>query len=90
MSASLSNCSIDTGRRPTEICKLPWDCVEQDRDGKYALIYTDFKNNRAGRRLAISDATAALIVEHKQLVRQRFPDTALADLVLLPRVYRNP
>lgn len=81
---------IDTGRRPTEICKLPWDCVEQDRDGKYALIYTDFKNNRTGRRLAISDATAALIVEHKQRVRQRFPDTAPANLVLLPRVYRNP
>ena len=49
---------IDTGRRPAEICLLPWDCLDQDRDGKYALIYTDFKNNRAGRRLAISDATA--------------------------------
>jgi integrase len=81
---------IDTGRRPAEICLLPWDCLDQDRDGKYALIYTDFKNNRVGRRLAISDATAALIVEHKRQVRQRFPDTSLADLALLPRAYRNP
>jgi integrase len=42
---------MDTGRRPTEICKLGWDCLDQDSDGKYALIYTDFKANRAGRRL---------------------------------------
>jgi hypothetical protein len=81
---------IDTGRRPAEICLLPWDCLDQDRDGKYALIYTDFKNNRVGRRLAVSDATAALIIEHKQRVRERFPDTALAGLALLPRAYRNP
>ena len=81
---------IDTGRRPAEICLLPWDCLDQDRDGKYALIYTDFKNNRVGCRLAISDATAELIIEHNQQVRERFPHTALADLALLPRTYRNP
>lgn len=80
---------IDTGRRPAEICKLPYDCLDQDRDGKYALIYTDFKNNRVGRRLAISDATAAAIIEHQQLVRRRFPNTALADLALLSRSTRN-
>jgi integrase len=81
---------IDTGRRPAEICKLPWDCLDQDRDGKYALIYTDFKNNRVGRRLAVSDATATAIIEHQQHVRQRFPDTPLADLALLPRPKLNP
>jgi integrase len=81
---------IDTGRRPAEICQLPWDCLDQDRDGKHALIYTDFKNNRVGRRLAISDATAAVINEHQQHVRQRFPDTAPAALALLPRSTRNP
>jgi integrase len=80
---------IDTGRRPAEVCKLPWDCLDQDRDGKYALIYTDFKNNRVGRRLAISDATAGAIIEHQQRVRQRFPDTPLGDLALLPRATRN-
>jgi integrase len=81
---------IDTGRRPAEICKLPCDCLDQDRDGKYALIYTDFKNNRVGRRLAISDATAAAIIEHQQHVRQRFPGTAFANLALLPRLKLNP
>ena len=72
---------IDTGRRPAEICLLPWDCLDQDGDGKYALIYTDFKNNRVGCRLAISDATAELIIEHKQRVRESFP----AHLVGRPR-----
>jgi len=80
---------IDTGRRPSEICKLPYDCLDQDRDGKYALVYTDFKNNRVGRRLAISDTTAAAIIEHQQHVRRRFPDTPLADVALLPRPTRN-
>jgi integrase len=81
---------MDTGRRPDEICKLPWDCVEQDPDGKYALVYTDFKNNRIGVRLAIADATARLIIEQQQAVRDRFPNTAVGQLVLLPRAYRNP
>ena len=48
---------MDTGRRPTEICKLSWDCLDHDSDGKYTLIYTDFKANRAGRRLGCTYAT---------------------------------
>lgn len=81
---------IDTGRRPAEICQLPWACLDQDRDGKHVLIYTDFKNNRVGRRLAISDATATAIIEHQRHVCERFPDTQLADLALLPRPKLNP
>lgn len=80
---------MDTGRRPTEICKLPRDCLHQDADGKYALVYTDFKNNRADRRLPITDATANLIIAQQQRVRSRFPDTPAADLVLFPRATRN-
>jgi integrase len=80
---------IDTGHRPAEVCQLPWVCLDQDRDGKYALIYTDFKNNRVGRRLAISDTTAARIIEQKQPVRRRFPDTPPADLALIPRATRS-
>jgi integrase len=80
---------IDTGRRPDEICKLPWNCLEQGPDGKYALVYTDFKNNRVGVKLAIADATARLIIQQQQAVRGRFPDTPAGDLVLLPRAYRN-
>jgi integrase len=81
---------IDTGRRPDEVCKLPWDCLEQDPDGKHALVYSDFKNYRTGMRLAIADATARLIIEQQQAVRTRFPATELGELVLLPCAHRNP
>ena len=56
---------IDTGRRPDEICVLPRDCLERDPSGSPVLIYTDAKNNRPGRRLPISEATAAVITEQK-------------------------
>ena len=48
---------MDTGRRPAEICQLGWDCLDQDPDGKYALIYTDFKDNRVGTAAALSPTT---------------------------------
>jgi hypothetical protein len=39
---------IDTGRRPDELCQLPWTCLERDGDDKPVLIYTDSKNHRPG------------------------------------------
>ena len=80
---------MDTGRRPTEVCKLSWDCLDQDSDGKYALIYTDFKANRAGRRLPITGETAKVITGQQQRVRARYPDTPAAELALFPRLTRN-
>jgi hypothetical protein len=44
---------------------------------------TPTQEQRVGRSLAMSDATA-VIIDHKQHMRERFPDTALADLALLP------
>ncbi len=29
---------IDTGRRPDEICALPWDCLEYDEPGHLSVI----------------------------------------------------
>lgn len=80
---------IDTGRRPDEVGCLPWDCLETDEHGKSVLVYTDFKNNRAGCRLPIPDSTAAIIVRQKKAVRARFPDTDLTRLVLFPRPRQN-
>lgn len=68
---------IDTGRRPEEACQLPWDCLDITADGHQVLIYTDSKNNRPNRRLPISVETADLIREHRENVRQRFPNTPL-------------
>jgi integrase len=81
---------MDTGRRPDEICALPWDCLERGADGKHVLVYTNYKANRLDRRLPIGDATAEVIREQQQAVRSRFPSTPLGDLVLLPRIRRNP
>jgi hypothetical protein len=61
---------IDTGRRPDEICVLPWDCLERDPSGSPVLIYTDAKNNRPGRRLPVSEATAAVITAQKDWTRR--------------------
>ncbi len=80
---------MDTGRRPAEICRLGWDCLDQDSDGKYALVYTDFKANRQGKRLPVADETAAVITGQQQRVRARYPDTPASELALFPRTTRN-
>ena len=41
--------AIDTGRRPEEICDLPFDCVTRDHDGLAVLVYD---NQKAGRPAA--------------------------------------
>ncbi|WP_327368564.1 tyrosine-type recombinase/integrase [Streptomyces sp. NBC_01217] len=81
---------IDTGRRPEEICRLPWDCLATSADGKSILIYHDYKNNRPGRRLPIADATADVVRTQQRLVQDRFPDTPLGELALLPAPKRSP
>jgi integrase len=80
---------MDTGRRPAEICQLGWDCLDQDPDGKYALVYTDFKANRQGRRLPVADEGAAVIADQQQRVRACYPDTPASELTLFPRTTRN-
>jgi integrase len=81
---------IDTGRRPDEICRLSFDCLTRDGDGKPVLIYTDSKNHKPGRRLPIAEATASIIADQQAEVRQRFPGTSLNELVLFPRDRKNP
>jgi site-specific recombinase XerD len=81
---------MDTGSRPDEVCQLPLDCLERDGDGKYVLVYTDYKENRLHRRLPIPDSTAALIRGQQAAVREAFPDTDPRDLVLIPAASANP
>jgi integrase len=81
---------VDTGRRPDEICQLPWDCLVRDGDGKPVLIYDNINNQRLGRRLPIPEATAALINDQKTVVRQRYPHAPPGKLKLLPTGTANP
>ena len=42
---------MDTGRRPDEICQLPFDCLARDADSSPVLVYDNHKGARNGRRL---------------------------------------
>ncbi|MFE1877359.1 tyrosine-type recombinase/integrase [Streptomyces sp. NPDC059496] len=75
---------IDTGRRPNEICRLPYDCLERDGDGQPVLVYDNHKAGRNARRLPIGGETAALITTQQERTRARFPDTPIRSLKLLP------
>ena len=80
---------IDTGRRPAEVCQLPYDCLQRDPDGSLVLLYDNHKNYRNGRRLPVGASTGAVITR-QQRVCGRFPDTPAAELKLLPAPARNP
>jgi integrase len=81
---------IDTGRRPNEICKLPWQCLDRESDGSPVLVYDNTKNLRHARRLPIPGATAALILKQQERARARFPDTPADKLKLFPATLANP
>ena len=82
--------AIDTGRRPEDILALTVDCLLHDKDGSAVLVYDNAKANRLGRRLPITQATAAVITAQQATVRERFPDTPLGELKLFPSPRRNP
>lgn len=70
---------MDSGRRPDEIARLGYDCLERDVDGKPVLVYYNFKARRNGRRLPIAEATAGVVAQQQERVRARFPDTLIAE-----------
>jgi len=82
--------AMDTGRRPEEICALPYDCLACDKDGAAVLVYDNHKANRLGRRLPIGAKTAEAITAQQQRARGRYPDTPISKLKLLPARWRNP
>jgi integrase len=82
--------AIDTGRRPEDILGLPLDCLHHDADGAAVLVYDNAKANRLGRRLPISQATAAVITGQQRRVRGRFAHAPANELTLLPAPRRNP
>jgi integrase len=80
---------VDTGRRPGEVCVLPFDCLSRDRDGRPVLVYDNDKSARHGRRLPIAEATAQVVVAQQQRVRAQYPDTPVGELKLLPARLHN-
>ena len=87
-----------TGRRPSEICELSWDCLAYDTDvaehgaqAKLPVLVHDMpKVARRGCRLPIDAATAQAIIAQKRWVAERFPATRPRQRVLFPRLNCNP
>jgi integrase len=85
----LTEILMDTGRRPDEICQLPVDCLTAGQDGKWVLIWTNFKGNRRNRRLPINNDTAEVIQAQQAAVTARYPATPRGKLALFPRPRNN-
>ena len=87
---------LEVGRRPGELCRLPFDCLAYDErindaggtQAKPVLKHDMAKVNVVGCRLPIHQHTADLIAEQQAAVRARFPDTPAGELVLFPAVQR--
>jgi integrase len=82
--------AMDTGRRPEEIMSLPLDCLTRDASGAPVLIYDNLKRDREGRRLPVSEHTAAVITAQQERVTGRYPATPRSRLALLPTPKLNP
>lgn len=88
----------DTGRRPREVCDLAWDCLHYDahvdetgtRRELAVLVHDMPKVGRRGCRLPIDELTARIIAAQKANVRERYPNTPVGELRLLPRPSCNP
>ncbi|WP_190812989.1 site-specific integrase [Saccharopolyspora pogona] len=80
---------VDTGRRSEEICRLAFDCLTRDRQGKPVLVYDNWKEQRVRREVPIHEPTAVLIRAQQERVRARFPDRPVSSLVLLPTAQMN-
>lgn len=60
---------LETGRRLSEICKLPFDCMEQDEQGDYFLKVTETKMKRS-YLIPISEFCIKTIKAQQELVKQ--------------------
>jgi integrase len=89
----------DTGRRPGELARLRATCLEQTEfvdqhtgqlQSAWVLVHDMPKLKIKRHRLFIGESTAQLIIEQRERVTARFPDTPPSELALFPRERRNP
>ncbi len=57
----------ETGRRISEVCCLPWDCLRQDAQGDWFLLHYQFKMKQQ-ESIPISQELAAVIQEQQEFV----------------------
>lgn len=79
----------ETGRRPSEITALRYNCLDQGPGGPF-LLYTETKvTGGQQRKLPILAVVVDTITQQQAHVRARFPDTKPAELALFPRLTMN-
>jgi integrase len=84
--------AIDTGRRPDELCRLRFHCLDEDlavdADGNQqrhpVLVHDQPKTRRRGVRLPIAESTAAVIKDQQDAVVAEYHDTPTDRLALFP------
>jgi len=91
--------ALGTGRRPSEICKLPLvGCLDYDTvidvatgESRRApvLVFDMPKVSMTRCRLPLSDGDAQIIRDQQERVLARYPDTDRAELPLFPRPNSN-
>jgi integrase len=79
-----------TGRRPSEICSLAWNCLRDSADGP-VLVYVEEKITAGEKRmLPIPEAVATIIRTQQDRVATQFPHVATSELALFPTRRMNP
>ena len=83
--------AAETGRRPSEVLSLYWDCVDLDSAGGPFLIYTESKvTGGQTRKLPVLDVVVHAVHRQQKIIRKQFPDTPIDELRLFPRPTLNP
>lgn len=81
----------ETGRRPTEVLSLTYDCIDAASTGGPYLIYTENKVTAGEvRKLPVLSVVVDVVREQQKSVRRRYPSTPISDLRLFPRTTMNP
>jgi len=71
----------ECGMRIGELCRMPFDCLQQDKDGDWWLVYFQFKMNKE-HRIPIFPEVVAVIQEQQEYVRSTV--NTLAPKYLFP------
>ena len=83
--------AAETGRRPSEVLSLYYDCVDLGFAGGPYLIYTESKvTGGQERKLPVLDVVVEAVHKQQKAIRDQFPGTPIDELRLFPRPTLNP
>jgi integrase len=82
--------AAETGRRPTEVLSLMYDCIDTTSTGGPFLIYTETKvTGGEVRKLPVLSIVVDVVREAQKEARARYLNTPLEGLRLFPRIHHE-